>query len=156
MANILLNKGHASRQQRDLQLHRSAQEWEMAGIKENYFNARQKLRYDIDKAMKDGKINRVKALRGLYCFPPINWKNQLHRSSLWSTTTGSGTCHRSINEMMDLLTKGDQPESFVVSKGEEHGSMINLNALPSIKMSRLYGRHPKYHSLTDLDQIGSM
>jgi hypothetical protein len=154
MANILLNKGHASRRQSDLQMHRTAREWQIAGAKENQSILRKKLRYD----MADGKINRVKKLKELY-YAPLHASNSdlLRRYSFLSNTTGSGVNHRPINEMLDQLHQGDRPESFFDSRTTDPPPM-HLNSLPPIitttrRPRRLFERNPKYHSLTDLDQI---
>lgn len=156
MANLLLRKGRASRQISDSQLHRSAQEWQLAGYQEDRSNARIQIRQQIDQAMKQGKINQVKQLKSLLGLPTISNKNNLHRSSLWSMTTGSGTYSRSINEMMDLLPHGERPGRFVRSRADGHGSLTQLDSLPPIHENRFYQRNQKYHSLTNLDQIGSL
>ena len=157
MANILLNKGHASRQQSDLQMHRTAQEWQIAGAKESQSIFRKKLRYDINDAMTEGKINRVKKLKELYYAPLHASKNDfLRRYSFLSTTTGSGLNYRPINEMLDRLHQGDRPESFLNSRATDQPPM-HLNSLPPIittrRQRRLHERIPKYHSLTDLNRI---
>lgn len=157
MANILLNKGHASRQQSDLQMHRTAREWQIAGAKESQSILRKKLQYDISTAMNEGKINRVKKLKELY-YAPLHASNNdlLRRYSFLSNTTGSVMNHRPINEMFDQLHQGDRPESFLNS-GTTDQSPMHLNVLPPIittrRQRRLFERNPKYHSLTDLDRI---
>lgn len=166
MANLLLTKGHASRQQCDLQMHLTAQQWEIAGIREQQTSLKKKLRYDIADAMKQGKINRVKQLKELYYSPLISFGSDTYRRhSFLSTTTGSGFYHRPINEMLEQLTQGEIPESFVGSQ-TELSSTKPVKSLPPLitrqkprpsfatSMRHRHGRNEKYHSLTDLDQIG--
>ena len=162
MANLLLTKGRASRQQCDRQMHLTALQWQMAGIKEQQTSLKKKLRFDIVDAMKEGKINRVKQLKELYSSPLISFaSDHYRRHSFLSTTTGSGYYHRPINEMLDQLIQGDVPETFVgsqtdVSSTKPAKSLPPLIPRPSFapSMRRRHGRNEQYHSLTDLDQIG--
>jgi hypothetical protein len=134
MAQVLVNKGHASRQQSDLLTHRSANDWEIAGIEEHRLFVRDKLRYEIDNAMKEGKINKVKKLKRIYYSPLLLSTNEpTRRDSLLSMTTISGLNIKSsisINEMIDRLPEGDIPESFVTSESDEHTFHLDRTALP--------------------------
>lgn len=119
MAQILLNKGHASRQQSDLFTHRSANDWEIAGIEEHRLFVRDRLRQEIDNAKKEGKINKVRKLRRIYYSPLLLSNNKpTRRDSLLSMTTASGINNKSsiiINEIIDKLPEGDVPESYITS-----------------------------------------
>ena len=133
IVEILVNQGHASRQQCDLLTHRNATDWEMAGIEEHRLYVRNKLQQEINKAMRGGKINEVKKLKQIYCSPLILSNDEpTRRDSLISMTTVSGTNNKSvvsINEMIDQLSDGDIPESFVGS--ETDGQTFHLKHIPS-------------------------
>ncbi|CAF0874796.1 unnamed protein product [Rotaria sordida] len=135
MAQILSNKGHASRQQCDLTTHRNANEWEIAGIEEHRLCLRDKLRQEIDNAMREGKINKVKKLKQIYYSPLLLSTNiPSCRDSILSMTTISGLNTKSslsINEMIDQLPEGDIPESFVTSEADEQ--TFHLESLPSLQ-----------------------
>lgn len=155
MAKLLVTKGHASRQKCDLQMHLTAQQWEIAGIKEQQNTFRKQLRYDIANAKKEGKINRVRKLKELYYSPLLYPQDdQWRRYSFLSSTTGSGFYHRSINEMLDQLIQGEAPQSFVGSQPDISSKKLAQSLPPLITRHHRHGRNGKYHSLTDLDQIG--
>ncbi|CAF2359237.1 unnamed protein product [Rotaria sp. Silwood2] len=135
MTQILSNKGHASRQQCDLPTHRNADEWEVAGIEEHRLLIRDKLRQEIDNAMTEGKINKVKKLKQIYYSPLLLSTNiPIRRDSILSMTTISGLNAKSsmsINEMIDQLPEGDIPESFVTSESDDQ--TFHLESLASSK-----------------------
>jgi 6-pyruvoyl-tetrahydropterin synthase len=139
MAQILLNKGHASRQQSDLFTHRSAYDWEIAGIEEHRLFVLDKLRQEIDNAKKEGKINKVTKLKQIYYSPLLSSTHELtHRDSLLSMATTSGLNNRSsivINEMIDKLPEGDIPESFITSETDEQ--TFHLEEIPQAASSTL-------------------
>ena len=124
MSQILVNKGHASRQQCDLLTHRSANDWEIAGIEEHRVFVRDKLRQEIDNAMTEGKINKVKKLQRVYYSPLLSSSTNepTRRDSFLSMTTASAINLKSsisINEMIDQLPEGDIPETFLTSERDE-------------------------------------
>lgn len=167
MAQILLNKGHASRQQSDLQTHRTANDWEIAGIEEHRLFVRDKLQQEIDKAMKEGKITKVKKLKRIYYSSVLSSTDEpTRRDSLLSMTTISGLNFKSslsINEMIDRLPEGDIPQSFVSSIPDEKTFHLEHNpqlsqpvssALPPIS-STARQRQPTLtlNALVDLFQV---
>jgi len=136
MAQILVNKGHASRQQSDLLTHRSASDWEIAGIEEHRLFVLDKLQQEIDKAMNEGKINKVRKLKRIYYSPlllsSIN-EPTTRRDSFLSMTTISRLnikSSMSINEMIDQLPEGDIPESFVGSIPDEQTFYLERTPQP--------------------------
>jgi len=162
MAEILVNKGHASRQQCDLPTHRTANDWEIAGIEEHRLFLRDRLQQEIDKAMKEGKINKVRKLKRIYYSPLLLSTNEpARRDSLLSMTTISGLNVRSslsINEMIDKLPEGDIPESYVSSVPAEktfhleNTSQPVSSSLPPISAPRQ--RQPvTLNALVDLFQV---
>ena len=135
MADILVNKGHASRQQCDLFTHRSANDWEIVGIEEHRLFVRDKLRQEIDNAKTEGKIAKVNKLKHIYysplLLPTTSTIEPQRRDSFLSITTLSGLNSRStvsINEMIDRLPEGEIPESYVTSLPAE--KTFHLERMP--------------------------
>ncbi|CAF0723188.1 unnamed protein product [Rotaria sp. Silwood1] len=166
MAQILSNKGHASRQQCDLQTHRNANEWKVAGIEEHRLLIRDKLRQEIDNAMTEGKINKVKKLKQIYYSPLLLSTNiPTRRDSILSMTTISGLNTKSsmsINEMIDQLPEGDIPESFVTSESDDqtfHLESLSSSqkpvslSLPPISTARQHRPALTLNALVDLFQV---
>ncbi|CAF1272997.1 unnamed protein product, partial [Didymodactylos carnosus] len=69
MATILLKKGRASRQQSDIKSHKNADDWEIEGIQEHRLIIRERLRNEINEALKGGRIIKAKKLRAAYSLP---------------------------------------------------------------------------------------
>ena len=166
IAQILVNKGHASRQQCDLLTHRSANDWEIAGIEEHRLFVRDKLRQEIENAMKEGKINKVKKLKHVYYSPLLSSTNEpTRRDSLMSFTTMSSLNIKSsvsINEMIDRLPEGDIPESYVTSEPAEQTFHLEHvrsppqpipSSLPSISTARQHRPNVTLNALVDLFQV---
>lgn len=164
IAAVLVSKGHASRQQRDLPTHRNANDWEIIGIEENRLSLREKIRREIDAAMTKGKINRVKKLKQLYSSSLLSNMNESNRrDSILSMTTISGVNIKSslsINEMIDQLSDGDVPEAFVTS--EPDPQILHLEhlqeqtvplSLPPISTGRQNRSHLSLNNLVDLFQV---
>ena len=163
MAEILLKKGHASQQKCDLQTHRSAREWETIGTKENCLILRKKLRQDINDAMTKGKINQVKKLKTLYYSTyPLSIIGNMRRDSYKTTTTRSGLNTKSslsINEMIDRLSDGDVPQTYVNSRKDEttfHFENMPSTSLPPITTLRRHRPSSSFNSLMDLFQIAQL
>jgi hypothetical protein len=159
MADILHKKGHASRLKCDQQTHRSAREWEDVGLRENHLILRKKLREEINDAMRKGKINKAQRLKKIYqpTFAlPVN-ENQ-RRESYLSLTSRSGANTKSslsINEMIDRLSEGDKPESYVNSRTDNQTFYIERlvpTTLPPIARNRADSTF-NVNSLMDLIQI---
>jgi hypothetical protein len=166
ISQLLVNKGHASRQQCDLPTHRSANDWEVAGIEEHRVFVRDKLRQEIDNAMKEGKINKVKKLKHVYYSPLLLSTNEpIRRDSFVSMTTMSSLNIKSsvsINEMIDRLPEGDIPESYVTSEPAEqtfHLEHISSppqpvqTSLPPISTPRQRRPTLTLNALVDLFQV---
>jgi hypothetical protein len=161
MADILYKKGHASRQKCDQQTHRSAREWEDIGIRENHFILRKKLREEINDAMRKGKIDKVKKLKKLYQ-PTFSFSvNEDQRRESYLTMNsrpGANTkSSLSINEMIDRLSEGDKPESYVHSRTDEQTFYIE-HLVPTTTLPPIISRHRadstfNVHALMDLFQI---
>jgi 6-pyruvoyl-tetrahydropterin synthase len=167
IAEILVNKGHASRQQSDLPTHRTANDWEIAGIEEHRLFVRDKLQQEIDKAMKEGKINKVRKLKRIYYSPLLlSTYEPTRRDSLVSMTTISDLNTKSsvsINEMIDRLPGGDIPESFVSSIPAEKTFHLERipqsplepvpSSLPPISTTRQRQPTLTLNALVDLFQV---
>ena len=134
VARILVEKGHASRQQCDLASHRSVDEWQRIGLDEHRSLVRQQLRQEIESAMQEGKVNRVKKLKSVYYSPlltPPSRNEASRRDSIQTVTTMSSANLKtsvSINELIDQLSDGEIPETFATSTPDEQ--TFHLNALP--------------------------
>jgi len=167
IAEILVNKGHASRQQSDIQTHRTANDWEIAGIEEHRLFVRDKLQQEIDKAMSEGKINKVRKLKRIYYSPLLLSTNEpSRRDSLLSMTTISDLNIKSsvlINEMIDRLPEGDIPESFLSSIPDEKTFHLEnipqsptqtvQSSLPPITVTRQRQPTLTLNALVDLFQV---
>ena len=122
LAQVLIEKGHASRQQCDLTTHRSVDEWQMVGLEENRLLARQKLEQEIENAMQEGKINRVKKLKRVYHSPLLSKLEPDRRESVGSCTTLSSLNMKStvsINGILEQLPEGEIPETYMPSIPDE-------------------------------------
>jgi hypothetical protein len=167
IAEILVNKGHASRQQSDIQTHRTANDWEIAGIEEHRLFVRDKLQQEIDKAMSEGKINKVRKLKRIYYSPLLLSANEPpRRDSLLSMTTISDLNIKSsvsINEMIDRLPEGDIPELFLSSIRDEKTFHLETipqsptqtvqSSLPPITVTRQRQPTLTLNALVDLFQV---
>lgn len=163
MAQILVNKGHASRQQSDPFTHRSANDWEIAGIEEHRLFVRDKLRQEIDNAKKEGKINKVQKLKRIYYSPLLlSVDEPTRRDSLLSTTAGTALNTKSsliINEMIDRLPEGEIPESYIHSIPDEktfHLEQFPEPLPPILSTARQHQQHPPavtLNALVDLFQV---
>ncbi|CAF1096509.1 unnamed protein product, partial [Didymodactylos carnosus] len=71
MANILVKKGRASRQQSDAKLHKNANDWELEGIEEHRLLELERLKNEINDALKAGRIVKAKRLRAAHILPII-------------------------------------------------------------------------------------
>jgi len=154
IAQILLKKGHASRQKCDLQTHRNAQEWENIGVKETHLILRKKLRQEINDAMRNGKITKVNKLKKVY-YPlsslPIN--ENLRRDSYLTVTTLSGLNTKSALSM-DRLSEGDKPELFINNKIDKQNSYLeHLPPITNLPQNRL---NSSFNSLINLFQIAQL
>ncbi|CAF3925752.1 unnamed protein product [Rotaria sp. Silwood2] len=163
MAQILLKKGHASQQKCDLQTHHSAREWENIGMKENCLILRQKLRKEMNDAMKKGKINKVNKLKKMYCSTYSLFVNDnMRRDSNLTMTTQSGLNRKSslsINEMIDRLHQGVRPETYIDSRKDEkafHFEQILPRSLPPIGTLKRHRQSSSTNSLIDLFQIAQL
>lgn len=160
MAQILLEKGHASRQKCDSQAHFSAREWETIGRKETHLTLRRKLREEINDAMKKGRITHVNKLKKAYGSTESLFANDLlRRDSSFTMTTRSGLNTRlslSINEMMDRLSDGDRPEAYITSRKDEktfYFEHMPPTSLPPITTLKSHQPTVPFQSLLDLLQI---
>ena len=162
MSEILLKQGHASRQKCDLQTHRNAQEWENIGMKENNLFIRKKLRQEIDDAMRNGQINKVNKLKQVYYSTSPSRNEHTRRDSYLTMTTRSGLITKSslsIYDMIDRLSVGDRPESYLSSKKDEKTFHIENSlptSLPPITNLRRHQPNSSYNSLIDLFQIAQL
>ena len=164
MAGMLLKKGHASRLKCDHSTHRSAREWENIGMKENNLLLRKNLRHEIYDAMRKGKITKVNKLKQVY-YPSsssLSINEKMRRDSYFTTTTKSGLHTKSslsINEMMDHLSDGDIPESYITSSREKkvcHFEHVLPISLPPITTLRRHRPSSSFNSLIDLFQIAQL
>ncbi len=167
MAQILLKKGHASRRQCDLLTHRSANDWEIVGIEAHSLFVRDKLQHEINKAMNEGKINKVKKLKRIYDSQLFSSTNEprIRRNSLLSSSSMSGLNIKSsmpINEIIDRFPGGVIPNSYVASEQDkqtfhlEH-SLSSLQpastSLPPISTTRRHRQTLTVNALVDLFQV---
>jgi hypothetical protein len=163
MADILVNKGHASRQQSDLLTHRNANDWEIAGIEEHRLFVRDRLRQEIDNAKTEGKINKIQKLKRIYYSPLLLSSNEpTRRDSVLSMTSISGLNVKSsvsINEMIDRLPEGDIPESFITSIPDEKTFHLERlqqpvsSSFPPISTTRQRQPTLTLNALVDLFQV---
>ncbi|UJR26047.1 hypothetical protein I4U23_007393 [Adineta vaga] len=163
MAQILLKKGHASRRQCDISTHRSANDWEIAGIEDHSLLVRNKLEQEIHNAMNEGKINKVKQLQQIYDTQliPSTSKPIRRRNSFvsMSVLTGLNVKSRmSINQMIDRLPEGIIPDSYV--KSQRDGKTFHLtdtqstsSLLPPISTTQRYRPTLTVNALVDLFQV---
>ena len=163
VAQILVEKGHASRQQGDLPSHRTVDEWQMIGIDEHRSLVRHQLRQEIENAMQEGKLNRVKKLKRVYYSPLLNTSSRsesTRRESLQSLTTMSSSNLRtsmSINELIDQLSDGEIPETYASSIPDEQ--TFHLKPPPSSSLPPVSSNaRPRpaaltLHALVDLFQV---
>jgi ankyrin repeat protein len=162
MSEILLKQGHASRQKCDSQTHRTAHEWENIGMKENNLFIRRKLRQEIDDAMRKGQITKVNKLKQVYYSTSSAINEKMRRDSYLTMTTRSGLHTKSslsINEMIDRLSEGDQPESYIVSRKDDeifHFEHILPTSLPPLTNLKRHHPNLSFNSLTDLFQIAQL
>jgi ankyrin repeat protein len=163
MADILVNKGHASRQQSDLLTHRNANDWEIVGIEEHRLFVRDRLRQEIDNAKTEGKINKIQKLKRIYYSPLLLSSNEpTRRDSVLSMTSISGLNVKSsvsINEMIDRLPEGDIPESFITSIPDEKTFHLERlqqpvsSSFPPISTTRQRQPTLTLNALVDLFQV---
>lgn len=167
MAEILVKKGHASRRQCDLPTHRTANDWEIVGIEAHSLFVRDKLQHEINNAMNEGKINKVKKLKRIYDTQLFSSINQpIRRSSSLSTSSISGLNVKSsmpIKDMIDRFPEGVVPNSYVTSEHDdktfqiEHGGLPNLQttslSLPPISTTRRHRPTLTVNALVDLFQV---
>ncbi len=167
MAQILLRKGHASRRQCDLLTHRSANDWEIVGIEAHTSFVRDKLQHEINNAMNEGKINKVKKLKRIYDTQLFSSTNErpIRCNSLLSSSSMSDLNVKSsmpINEIIDRFPGGVIPNSYVASEQDkqtfhlEH-SLSSLQpaptSLPPISTTRRHRQTLTVNALVDLFQV---
>jgi hypothetical protein len=169
IAQILIDKGHASRQQCDTSMHHSVQEWQMIGLKEHREEVRNRLRQEIENAMQAGKINQVKKLKHVYYSPVLSTSSlslskndsshQYSRQSMARLSSLNGKSSTPIHEMIDQLRGGEIPETYVSSVTDEQvfhvesitSSTSSLPALPS--NTRHHQSTHTLNALVDLFQV---
>lgn len=169
MVEVLVNKGHASRQQRDLSTYRNAEEWEIAGIEENRAFLLDQLRREIETAKTEGKINKVKKLKEVYksslLLSSTTTSEPVRRDSFLSMTSISGCYPKStlsINEIIEHLVDGDIPESYVHSQRDEETFHLESLysptqtlplSLPPISTGKQYRSNMTLNNIVDLFQV---
>ncbi|CAF1118220.1 unnamed protein product [Adineta steineri] len=168
MAQILVNKGHASQRQCDLTTHRTANDWEIVGIEAHSSLVRDKLQQEINNAMNEGKINKVKQLKHIYDTQLLSPPNQLIRSNsfipILPMSSSNDKSRMSINEMIDRFPGGVVPDTYITSIKEpqnfrsKHGLQTSQSfstALPSISTTRRYRPPLTVNALLDLFQVAA-
>ncbi|CAF0811475.1 unnamed protein product [Adineta ricciae] len=169
MVQILLKKGHASRRQCDLPTHRSANDWEIAGIEDHSLLVRDKLQHEINNAMNEGKISKARQLKQIYDTQLIPSKTESipRRSTFLSPSITSGLnvkSRTSINEMIGQLPEGVIPDSYVKSEQDSQtfhltqnssGTLSASSLLPPISTTRRYRPTLTVNALVDLFQVAA-
>ena len=159
IAQVLVEKGHASRQQCDLTTHRSVDDWQMIGLEENRLLTRQKLEQEIENAMQEGKINRVKKLKRVYHSPLLSKFEVNRRESVGSCATTISSLNMkstlSINEILDRLPEGEIPETYLPSIPDEQTFHLeSASRLPPItSTARPKASSLNLNELVDLFQV---
>jgi ankyrin repeat protein len=131
MAQILLIKGHASRQKCDSQTHLSAHEWETIGYKERNLILRQKLRQEMNDAMLNGKITKVNKLKTIY-YPTSSLSNieDQRRNSYLTMITRSGLNTKSPLSIAQS-SEYDKREFYINSRTDKQHLPPITTTIPS-------------------------
>jgi hypothetical protein len=158
MADVLLKKGHASRQKCDSKTHLGAREWENIGTKENNFILRQQFRREINDAMRNGQINKVNQLKQVYYnISSLTLIGKQRPDSYLTMTTRSGVNTKSslsINEMIDRSSVAHQPQSSIHSGTDKQIS--HTEHLPPITATPRYRTDSSFNPLSGLFQIAPL